>query len=179
MKRWSIVLLVLLIACTNDDELSRRKIDEQEIRHQIEAYHQGLTRAFRGEAVDTDQIMDALFDESVYYVTYWGVSEPLDSTKTRLERAIPLISDYASRLEIVSVEVSGDFAYAFFIVRQSYRLGGERDEYLPTTFVFRRIDENWKVVHAHRSADRETIVNMLNASDEVVTSDTVEQSGNR
>ncbi len=177
MRPWLFVLLVSLSACADDEQI-QRKADAQSIRQQIESYHEGLRRAFRGKAVDIEKLFDALFDESVYYVTYWGVSEPLDSTKARIERAIPLMSDYTSRLEIVAVDVSGDFAYAFFILRQSYRLNGERDEYLPTTFVFRRTEGGWKVVHAHRSADQETIANLLTAMSAAVTADTLDQRTN-
>ncbi len=177
MKYGWVVLLLVWSGCAAD-ERSNRQEDEQAVREQIESFHTGLRRAFRGEAVDVHELFDSLFEESVYSVTYWGVTEPIDSMKNRIERAIPLISDYSSRLEIVSVEVTGDVAYAFFVLRQSYRLGVPMDEYLPTTYVLKRLNGTWKVVHAHRSADRETIERLLDVARARVTADTTEFGGN-
>jgi ketosteroid isomerase-like protein len=61
-------------------------------------------------------------------------------------------------MESLRVKVFGDAAYAFFILRQQYTVdGGQLDEYLPTTFVLERRGEKWKIIHAHRSTDYETI----------------------
>ena len=35
--------------------------------------------------------------------------------------------------------------------------GGQLDEYLPTTLVLQRDEKHWKIIHAHRSTDYETM----------------------
>jgi hypothetical protein len=65
----------------------------------------------------------------------------------------------------MSVKIYGDGAYAFFILRQTYALNGVlMDEYLPTTFVFERRENHWAVVHSHRSADFQTIQQLMNVA---------------
>jgi hypothetical protein len=57
----------------------------------------------------------------------------------------------------MQVKSYGDAATAFFVLRQDYKVDGiERNEYLPTTMVLERRGESWKIVHIHRSADRES-----------------------
>jgi hypothetical protein len=91
------------------------------------------------------------------------MTEPIDSTKSRLRHALPGIKDYDNRIESVNVKIYGDGAYAFFILRQTYTLNGVlMDEYLPTTFVFERREKQWVVVHSQRSADFQTIQHLMN-----------------
>ena len=79
-----------------------------------------------------------IFLNGMCNVTYWGMTEPVDSTKTRLRAAVKGIKDYDNHLEGMKVKVYGDGAYAFFILRQTYALNGVlMDEYLPTTFDFK------------------------------------------
>jgi hypothetical protein len=144
--------------------------DKAQIEDAVQQYVLGLRRAFRGEAVDPDSLTDALFDPTSAYVTYWGTTEPVDSTKSRLRRSLPLISNYESRAEIMGVHVQGEMGYVFFILRQSYQTpNGAMDEYLPTTFIFRKSDSSWKVIHAHRSADMETLRRYAGAMSDTVS----------
>ena len=109
--------------------------------------------------------MDNFFGMDAYYVTYWGMTEPIDSTKLRLRHALPGIKDYDNRVESMKVKVYGDGAYAFFILRQTYVLHGVlMDEYLPTTFIFERRENRWMVVHSQRSADFQTIQQLMNVA---------------
>jgi hypothetical protein len=157
MKTILCSLLVLLAACdsrNDSDSAEQTRHDRQAIESLVHSYCGGLRRAYQGVTVNTDSLVDAFFDPNVHYVTYWGTTEPLDTTKSRLKSARPLISAYENRVEIIDVRVYAEAAVAFFILRQSYTLGGnEMDEYLPTTFVFERREDGWKIVHVHRSAD--------------------------
>jgi hypothetical protein len=75
------------------------------------------------------------------------------------------IKDYDNRVESVKVKIYGDGAYAFFILRQTYVLHGVlMDEYLPTTFIFERRENRWMVVHSQRSADFQTIQQLMNVA---------------
>ena len=109
--------------------------------------------------------MDNYFGQDVYYVTYWGMTEPIDSTKSRLRHALSAIKEYDNRIESMKIKVYGDGAYAFFILRQTYTLNGNlMDEYLPTTFILERYGNRWKVVHSQRSADFPTIQQLMNVA---------------
>jgi hypothetical protein len=135
------------------------------IEREIADFHQALKRAYNGASMSTDSLMDNIFEKDVYYVTYWGMTEPIDSTKSRLRHALPGIKDYDNRVEGVKVKVYGDGAYAFFILRQTYALNGVlMDEYLPTTFIFERRENRWVVVHSQRSADFQTIQQLMNVA---------------
>jgi hypothetical protein len=158
------LFLVLLISCNSKEQKVERNAadDAAVIEREIADYHQSLKRAFNGAAVSTDSLMDRFFDKNVYYVTYWGLSEPIDSTKKRMRSALPKMKEYESRLESVNIKVYGDGAFAFFILRQTYTLNGiQMDEYLPTTYVLERRGERWMVVHAHRTADFPTIQHLM------------------
>lgn len=164
MKIFPLFLLLMLVSCVSDKKKINISISEDAaiIEHEITDFHQALKRAYNGASINTDSLMDNFFDKDVYYVTYWGTSEPIDSTKSRLRHALPGIKDYDNRIESVSVKVYGDGAYAFFILRQKYALNGVlMDEYLPTTFIFERRDNHWVVVHSQRSADFQTIQQLL------------------
>jgi hypothetical protein len=161
------LLLILLAACNERQDQTaadKSRHDSDVLDRQIHSLYRGLSQAFRGMPVDTDSLLDAHFVADVYYVTYWGTAEPIDTTKSRFRRAKQLMKDYENRVEVIQAKVSGDLGYAFFILRQSYTLNGNRmEEYLPTTFIFERRPEGWKVIHAQRSADLETTGRFFNA----------------
>jgi len=158
------LLLVLLISCVSEKKKSSGDISEDIalIEREIADFHQALKQAYNGIPMNTDSLIDNFFDKGVYYVTYWGVAEPIDSTKSRLHRALPGVKDYRNRLESMNVKVYSDGAYAFFILRQTYSLNGIiMDEYLPTTFILERRNNRWMVVHSQRSADLQTIQHLM------------------
>jgi hypothetical protein len=173
--------VMLLMSCgTNDDKTSRLAADSAQLEDAVQQYVLGLRRAFRGEAVDTDSLTDALFEPTSAYVTYWGTTEPVDSMKSRLRQSLPKISHYESRAEVMSVQVKGEMGYVFFILRQSYQTpDGAMDEYLPTTYIFHKTDATWKVIHVHRSADMETLRRYASASLDSVTYATPSESTER
>jgi ketosteroid isomerase-like protein len=164
MKR--ILIFVLLFAgCgqnKNDNAFDTSQQDVRKIEKEIADYHAALKEAYSQKDVNTDSLMDAYFDKDVYYVTYWGNSEPIDTTKKRIKAALPHISDYDNHYENLTVKVYGDGAYAFFILRQSYKVDGQLlDEYLPTTFVLERRGDRWIVVHAQRTSDYQTMQELV------------------
>jgi hypothetical protein len=161
------VALVILVSCSSEDKNSKEAIakDEALIEYEIVNFHQSLRRAYNGIKVNTDSLVDELFDGNAYYVTYWGLSEPIDTTKARIRNALPLIKDYENRLEGLTIKVYGDGAFAFFILRQTYTLNGVlMDEYLPTTYVLERKNNQWLVVHSHRTADFQTIQHLMDVA---------------
>jgi hypothetical protein len=152
MKHALILAALLLVSCGED-----RSLDEQNVETIIRNLHISLKQAYASGSTDTDRLIDEYYDSSAYYVTPWGTSEILDSTKSRLRSALPRVKDYDSSIESMEVKSYGDGATAFFILRQDYKVDGiERNEYLPTTMVLERRGEGWKIVHIHRSADRES-----------------------
>ena len=158
------LLLVLLISCVSEKKKSSGDISEDVvlIEREIADFHQALKQAYNGIPINTDSLMDNFFDKDVYYVTYWGMAEPIDSTKSRLRHALPGIKEYKNRLESMNVKIYDGGAYAFFILRQTYSLNGiMMDEYLPTTFILERRDNRWMVVHSQRSADFQTIHHLM------------------
>jgi hypothetical protein len=172
MKKFALVLCMMFLASCGREVPDESQIaaDQAQIEDAVQHYVLGLRRAFRGEAIDTDSLTNALFEPTSVYVTYWGTTEPVDSTKSRLRRSLPLISHYESRAEIMSVHVNGDMGYVFFILRQSYQTpNSAMNEYLPTTYFFRKTGGDWKVIHAHRSADMETLRRYAIASSDSVT----------
>ena len=168
MKRFILLVLVGLCACGQSQKnagYNEAAQDEKQIRAEIADFHAALQRLYSGARLDSDSLMDAYFDRDVYYVTYWGTSEPIDSTKARLRRALPHIKNYENRLEAMNAKVYADGGYVFFILRQKYELNGHlMDEYLPTTWVMERKEGFWKVVHAQRSADLQTIQQLMQAA---------------
>ena len=166
MHRSFMLGLFLLASCTGGDTkrpLHSAAQDEAVIRNLITSLNATLAKAYNGGGINTDSLMDAYYDKDIYYVTPWGSSEPLDSTKARLRNAIPHIRDFDNRIENLEVKVYGDGAYAGFILRQTYTVDGHLlEEYLPTTLVLERRGEIWKIVRAHRSTDYETFQQYIN-----------------
>ena len=165
MKTIPLFYLLLFVSCTADKQNSGEPEDAAVIEQEIAGYHHGLKRAYNGASINTDSLLNNFFDKDVYYVTYWGDTEPINSTKLRLRKALSAIKDYDNHIESLKVKVYGDGAYAFFILRQTYALNGVlMDEYLPTTFIFERRENRWIVVHVHRSADVQTIQQYMNVA---------------
>jgi hypothetical protein len=160
MKR-IVIFLLLLAGCgqnKNDKTFDTSKQDVQLIEKEVADFLLTLKKAYNHQGVNTDSLMDAYFDPTTYYVTYWGTSEPIDTTKKRLRDAVPHVSDYDNQFESFRAKAWGDGAYAFFILRQTYKVDGKPlDEYLPTTFVFERRGDRWIVIHAQRTSDYETM----------------------
>lgn len=167
MKLFPLFLLLLLMSCVSDKKKTAVSAtdDVAVIEREIADFHQALKLAYDGASISTDSLMDNYFGKDVYYVTYWGMTEPIDSTKMRLRHALPIIKDYDNRVESVKVKIYGDGAYAFFILRQTYSINGVlMDEYLPTTFILERRGNRWVVVHSQRSADFQTIQQLMNVA---------------
>jgi ketosteroid isomerase-like protein len=160
MNRAYILGLVLFVSCTGRDPnepIQSAAQDERLIRDMIVSLNAALAKAYNGGGVNTDSLMDAYYEKNISYVTPWGWSEPLDSTKARLRNAKHHIRDFDNRIENLEVKVYGDGAYAGFILRQTYTVDGRLlEEYLPTTLVFERRGKGWKIVRVHRSTDYET-----------------------
>ncbi len=168
--RWfcaSVLVLGMSAAWTgcdsgDEDVQQTRARDAKALERQVADYYQTLQRAYHGSGANIDSLNSSLFAKDSYYVTYWGQSEPIDSTTKRMRAALPGMRDYENRVEIMSLKVGGDMAFVFFVLRQTYSLNGRpMDEYLPTTFVFERLTDGWRVVHAHRSADFQTIEQLM------------------
>jgi len=174
MRIIALLLLMLLVSCEPGKKISsdNQSEDAALIKREIADFYQALDRAYSGVPMNTDSLFDYYFDKDVYYVTYWGITEPIDSTKLRLRQALPGIKDYKNRLESMYVKVYNNGAYAFFILRQTYTLNGViMDEYLPTTFILERRGDRWAVVHSHRSADFQTINHLMEIAQQKEGSD--------
>ena len=134
---------LLLLACNQQGDqpgtaARSTEQDEQMIRGLIPSLNEGMTK-------------------DIYYITPWGWSEPLDSTKSRIRRASAMLRDYDNRIENLEVKVYGDGAYASYIFRQNSMINDMMlEEYLPTTVILERRGEGWNIVRMHRSTDYET-----------------------
>jgi hypothetical protein len=167
MKIIPLFIVLFLVSCVSDKKNSGGSVsdDAVAIENEIVDFHQALKKAYNGAPISTDSLLDSFFGKDVYYVTYWGMTEPIDSTKLRLRNATHGINEYDNRIESMKVKVYGDGAYAFFILRQTYALNGVlMDEYLPTTFILERRENRWIVVHSQRSADFQTIQQLMNVA---------------
>jgi len=164
MRIFIVLLLLLFISCVPEKKKSETDLskDIAVIEREIADFYQTLKQAYSGVPMNTDSLMDSFFDKDVYYVTYWGMTEPIDSTKSRLRQVLPGVRGYENRLESMNVKVYNDGAYAFFILRQTYSLKGIlMEEYLPTTFILERRNDRWIVVHSQRTADFQTIFHLM------------------
>jgi hypothetical protein len=161
MKLCVLFCSFFLISCGNKEARETAQTSSQgdpRIEQTISALYTDLDKAYNGSGMNTDSLIDAYYDRDVRYVTAWGWTEPLDTTKSRLRKAAQHIKEYSHRIESMQVKSYGSAAYAFFILRQSYQVDGRPlEEYLPTTLVFEKRGSDWKIVHAHRSTDYETI----------------------
>lgn len=159
--------MVVLIGCNTgkQSEEGRRMMaaqDESAIRNLIINLHADLKKLYASKMGDVDSVIAKYYVNDMYYVTIWGTTETLDSTKSRFKASIPRINDYDNSIENLSVKVYGEGAYAFFVLRQQYTVDGFRlAEYLPTTAILEKVGGDWKVVHQQRSTDPETIQQYL------------------
>ncbi|MCX6133934.1 MAG: nuclear transport factor 2 family protein [Ignavibacteriales bacterium] len=161
MKAILLLCSLFLFSCGTPEKKEPATFPAQEIariEERISSLYAGLSRAYNGGSVNTDSLFDAYYEKDVRYVTAWGWTEPLDSTKSRLRNAVYHVKDFTYRIESMQVKPYSGVAYAFFVLRQNYRVDGSPlEEYLPTTLVLERHGPDWKIVHAHRSTDYETI----------------------
>jgi hypothetical protein len=165
MKRL-LILALLLVGCGDgkkkENMYDTTQQDVKNVEKEIIDFHSALKKAYNHTGMNTDSLMDAYFDKDIYYVTYWGTSEPIDTTKKRLRNAMPRVSDYDNQLENLHAKVYGDGAYAFFILRQDYKVDGKLlEEYLPTTYVLERQGDRWLIVHAQRTSDYQTMQQLV------------------
>ena len=151
LKILLLLLLLIFVSCVPDKKTTPASVSEDAIKieREISDFHLALKRAYNGAVMNTDSLMGNFFGKDVYYVTYWGTSEPIDSTKVRLRLALPGMKEYDNRIESMNVKVYGDGAYAFFVLRQTYTLKG-----IP-------MENRWVVVHSQRSADFQTIQQLM------------------
>ena len=152
--------MLLLVSCGKQEPRQQKPAaadDEAKIEELVSRLYAGMERAYNVGGINSDSLINASFENDVFYVTPWGSTEPLDSTKARLRNAFGHVKNYSHRIESMKVKSFDSSAYAFFILRQEYTVdGGQLDEYLPTTFVLERKGGGWKIVHVHRSTDYET-----------------------
>lgn len=162
MRLMLVLSCLVLFACNQGENRSGspdqiRAKDEQAVRDAITSLNEGMIRAFTTRGIDTDSLIDEYYEKDIYYLTPWGWSEPLDSTKSRIRRASSLLQEYDNRIENLEVKVYGEGAYASYIFRQNSVINGTTlEEYLPTTVILERRGERWKIVRMHRSTDYET-----------------------
>jgi hypothetical protein len=161
MKFCLLLFSLVLISCSAREEQKPASLPDQDagrIQERISGFYAGLSKAYNGGGLTTDSLFDVYFEKDVRYVTAWGWTEPLDSTKARLRNALRHVTDFNHRIESMHVKSYGDAAYAFFVLRQNYRVDGNLlEEYLPTTLVLEKRGSDWKIVHVHRSTDYQTI----------------------
>ena len=160
MKFPLLLCAFLLISCGKnemDDQARASAQSEAQIQEMISSLYAGFAHVYNGGGINSDSLIDAYYDKGIHYVTSWGWTEPIDSTKARLRNAAAHVKEYSAHIEGLQVKTYGDGAYAFFILRQNTKVdGAPLEEYLPTTFVLERRETGWKIVHAHRSTDYET-----------------------
>lgn len=164
MKYSPLVVLCFILACNSTEKRTSESMtqDETRIKDEVMNFHRALKKIYNGAPMRADSLLNEYFDKDVYYVTYWGTTEPIDTTKRRLQSAVGKIKDYDNQFENLTVKVYGDGASVFFILRQNYTIDGHLlEEYLPTTWIMEPRDGRWKVVHAQRSADLQTIQQLM------------------
>jgi hypothetical protein len=161
MKFYLLLCSLILISCSTKEKREPVPLPAQDvaqIEERISNLHAGLSKAYNGEGLNTDSLFDVYFEKDMRYVTPWGWTEPIDSTKARLRNVVRHVKDFSYRIESLQVKPYSDVAYAFFVLRQNYKVDDNPlEEYLPTTLVLERHGQDWKIVHSHRSTDYETI----------------------
>jgi hypothetical protein len=161
MRIYLFLCSLVLISCSTKEKrepVAFPRQDVARIEEGISNLYAGLSKAYNGGGQNTDSLFDAYYQRDVRYVTAWGWTEPLDSTKARLRNALKHVKDFSYRIESLEVKPYGEMAYAFFVLRQNYKVDDNPlEEYLPTTMVLERHGQEWKIVHVHRSTDYETV----------------------
>ena len=164
LHRGRVLMLIVvsaLIGC-GDQEAASGPESSAEVEQVITRFHKALDAAYGGRAVELGSEIDRAFDVNARLITYWGVEEPIDTTKARMLGGVGKVKDYTNAVENIETRVYGNGAVLTCIVRQEYELAGHRiDEFLPTTYVMELREGHWKVVYVHRSADFQTIQQQL------------------
>jgi len=162
--KYSLLVVCLVVAACNSGKQQQEEQqmmavqDESAVRNLVVNLHSDLKRIYNGMVDEVDSMAATYYVGDMYYVTPWGTSETLDSTKTRLKASIPRIRDYSNSIENLTVRVYGDGGYAFYVLRQEYTIDGfVLDEYLPTTAILERVGGAWKIVHLQRTTDYQTM----------------------
>lgn len=158
MKYLAIIPALLILSCQpGSPDPETITMEKQNIETTIHNLYVSLRMAYTNGGIDTDSLLDIYYDPSAYYVTPWGTTEIMDSTKSRLRSALGLVTNFDFSIESFTATPYGRGATAFFILRQDYLVdGAERSEYLPTSLVLEKKGDQWKIVHSHRSTDPET-----------------------
>lgn len=166
-KFLAMLLLATLPACQQEtgDSAERLALESETLGVMAANLQVALAKAYAGVPLDIDSLFSAYYHPDAYYVTPWGSSEPIDSTKQRLKSALPRVREYEYSVENLHSASYGRGGYAWFILRQRYLVDGlALDEYLPTTLIFERQGDRFVIVHAHRSTDLHTLRQYLERS---------------
>lgn len=164
--RHRLLMIVLTIGSTfvgcGDQDAASGPEASAAVEQVIIRLHKAIDAAYGGRAVDLGAEVDRAFDPNARLVTYWGVEEPIDTTRARMVGGVGKVKDYSNAVENIETRVYGSGAVLSCIVRQEYELAGHRiDEFLPTTYVLELREGHWEIVFAHRSADFQTIQQQL------------------
>jgi hypothetical protein len=158
----SLLLIGMVLGGCADQDAASGPEASAAVEQVITRFHKALDAAYAGRGIDLGAEVDRAFDPNARLVTYWGVEEPIDTTKARMLNGVGNVKDYMNAVENIETRVYGTGAVLSCIVRQEYELAGHRiDEFLPTTYVLELRDGHWKVVFMHRSADFQTIQQQL------------------
>lgn len=114
---------------------------EQEVRHVLELLDamdvRGLAELFTDDAQGVDEISG----------TWTRGRAALDAYFAQIETTV---SDVRSQIEGLHTVTWGDVGLATFVLEQSYEIDGETQMLsAPTSMVFRRQDDGWKVAMVH------------------------------
>lgn len=156
MKSTFLCILVLFVACSTQKK-EAHEVDLYTLDHLIRSFHQGLSDLYNHKTKNIDSLFSNFFADSSWYITYWGTTEPIELTRERIAQAIPFVHSYSYQIEIVKIQSFTNNAYALVLLRQMYGLQNDTvDEYLPTTYIFQKQQDQWKAIHLHRSTDVQT-----------------------
>ncbi|HAV21945.1 MAG TPA: hypothetical protein DCX46_00285 [Bacteroidetes bacterium] len=162
MRTIMFVLLLAIAASSCSEQNAKSGEDKAAVEKTITQFHRVLEAAYQGKNVDLSAAIEKTFDHEARYVTYWGVEEPIDTTRQRMLYGVGNVENYMNSVENIESRVYGAGAVVSCIVRQEYTLQGHQiDEFLPTTYVLEKKDDGWRVVFTHRSADFQTINQQL------------------
>ena len=101
MKRILLVCTVLMFSCgktETQDQARSSAPDEAQIQEMISSLYRAFDRAYNVGGINTDSLVDAYYDKDIHYVTSWGWTEPLDTTKARMRNALAHVKEYSAHL---------------------------------------------------------------------------------